>query len=455
MKIAFSDFSLALNAKAIFSFQKDFFLEKNVFTSSKEEIEEGIFFCFQGEKFDAHNFLEEIIKKSPQVLIIDRVISEDLRKKIFAKRINLFQVKNSIKAYQDLAKFYLKFFTNLKKIAITGSVGKTTCKEILRQSLEQIYPNKVVATLDNTNNHIGVPKNIFRLDSKDKFLILELGTNAKGEIAILRDIVKPDIAIITNVKDSHIGNFGSYEELFKEKMSLLENRGNNVFALIAYQLKERAQKHLANFMTVGKEEESDIVYVQHSQSFQGEFFLIKCLSRKYQGRISMLGEAAVANLAIVYGIFYHLKLCKKKLTHLASTLNNIRGRMELVKKGENFYINDAYNASKASFLSGITTAKELSLGKRLICVFGDVLELGEFSRKIHLEIKDFFLKEIKNFFLIVVGDEMREVFGKDALFCKNLEEVKKVLDNNSKKGELIYLKASRKFSLEKILNEKE
>lgn len=354
-------------------------------------IKEGdIYIGIKGESFDGNVFYKDAFDKGAIACILDNV--EEVEDKYKDKTIVI--VNNTLECIQALAK-YKRSLINIPVIGVTGSVGKTSTKDMIYSVLSTKY--NVLKTEGNNNNHIGLPLTILRYKDED-IMILEMGMNNFGEISFLTDIGRPTIGVITNIGTAHIGNLGSRENIMKAKLEIIEglngpliiNNDNDI-------MHENLEyiKSLGNVITVGIDNDSDY----KADVAEDNKFMLEGVEL----------ESPINNRAFVYNsiVAYVIgKLCDVDIDDIKSGISNLNltgNRLEYkeYKKGI-MLIDDSYNAS----LDSIKSSLEI-LGKekcnRKIAVIGDVLELGEYSEEIHNKIGAELLNS-KLDYVITVGE---------------------------------------------------
>ena len=412
-----------------------------------------VYLAIKGDTFDGNLFVENAIKNGAKTCIvssdvIDSIKDKEIIKKIKNNEVNIIKVENTIKAIQKIATLKRNLL-NIPVVAITGSVGKTSTKDIIASVMEQKY--KTYKTQGNLNNHIGVPFTVLSLKD-EKALVTEMGMNHLGEISTLTQIAKPTLAVITNIGTAHIGNLGSRENILKAKLEILEGlQGDTVIInndddLLSKWAKEQTKYKVITYGI--KNKESDYVaenvcsYEDKSTyNLNGEEILVP-----------IGGEHFVLNslCAIAVGKYYVIPIKKKKKGIELFKLT--KGRME-INKAQNgaTIINDTYNANYDSMKAAIKYLQNIQ-NKRKIAVLGDMLELGEYSKKIHEDIG----KEINNIdVLITVGNEAENITkyakAKETYKCNSNEEAIKILKQKINQDDVILLKASNSMNFEEIV----
>lgn len=361
-------------------------ISKDTRTINKGDIYIGI----KGEAFDGNKFYKDAFDKGAIACILDNIDEIDDK----YKDMTIVKVDDTIKCIQDLAR-YKRSLYDIPVIGVTGSVGKTSTKDMIASVLETKY--KVLKTLGNNNNHIGLPLTILRLQDEE-VMLLEMGMNNKGEISLLTDIAKPTIGVITNVGTAHIGNLGSRENIMNAKLEITEGLSgpliiNNDNDIIHDNLDYI--KSLCDVITIGIDNDGD--YRGHI--IDGNIF-------KLDGELI---ESPINNRAFIYNsiVAYVVgRLCNidvESIKYGIKNLNLTGNRLEYKKYKEDIIlIDDTYNASLDSIKSSLEILRKEKCNRR-IAVIGDVLELGEYAKDIHIEIgKELFNSELD--YIVTVGE---------------------------------------------------
>ena len=425
-------------------------------TDSRKKCKKVLFVAFSGENFDAHNFLEDVIDKGAAVVCIEKHPSESTIMMAEEKGCGILKVKSTVTAYQEMGTYVLNRNKNCKVIGITGSSGKTSTKAIMASLLESRFPEKVLSTLGNTNNHIGVPQNLLRLKGSEEFAVIEMGTNHPGEIEILAECASPDVAIITSIGDSHSGNFKAKGGILDEKADIIRFMKPGATAVIPFSQLENLQKIGAlagkKFLTFGTDEKADFQVIYHGGNFEGSTFTVRMKSGKLKEfQSSLTGRHQAENCTAALAA---LKVMGFKIRDFQEAVKNLSlpgMRMKVSEVSGVQFINDAYNANPQSMLAFFDWLKELDVtekfsGKKYLVV-GDMLELGKRSLEFHEEV---FKSVPPGWDLIAVGE-----FGcaliKDGPAFPNSKKAGDYLKTVLKKGDAVALKGSRGLKLEKII----
>lgn len=381
---------------------------------------------------NGYKYINEAIKNGASLIIID--------KKIKCK-IPTILVQSAVKTLGKLAEFIRKKY-NPKVIAITGSVGKTTTRKLIYNILSKKY--KCHQNKKNYNNHIGVPLTIFDLKKDDEIAIIEMGMNHLNEIKYLSKMVTPDIAVITNIGSSHIGNLGSKENILKAKLEIKEGLKGPLFVNGDDELLKHEYAIKSGF-----NENNDLIAYNLKSNLYSSSFNINLNNQTYQIKTNL--PAHLINdvlIAINIGLYLNVEI-----NDIIETLNNFQSsdmRMNIIKdKNNNTIINDCYNSSLES-LKGVLNIIKKENAKKLL-ILGDINELGKFADTIHQQIPQI-LNQIDNKTVILIGSEMKKINYPNSIHFKNYKETINYLKIKKIKDTLILIKASRNLKLENITN---
>lgn len=331
-------------------------------TDSRNIPDGGIFFALKGEKFDGNNYAKESLEKGAAYAVIDNpaLIMEHPQ---YRERFLL--VDNSLTALQELAREHRRR-VGIPILAIVGSNGKTTTKELTSRVLEQGF--RTLSTKGNLNNHIGVPLTLLAMDSSTEFGVVEMGASACSEIALLCSIAEPNYGIITNIGRSHLEGFGGVEGIRRGKGELFDFL--NITGGRAFVPKE---DKILNEMA---QERSRMVTESYSTS------IADGVKNNLEGEYNRLNIAA----AMAVGRFF--KIEEQKILEAIASYEPQNHRSQRMKTERNTLILDCYNANPSSMAASIEHfSKESSEGfGRRVLILGDMLELGEWSHEEHIKI---------------------------------------------------------------------
>jgi UDP-N-acetylmuramoyl-tripeptide--D-alanyl-D-alanine ligase len=405
------------------------------------------FIAIKGDKFDGHDFIPDVIKRGVNCVITQK--DEKKRGVVFIK------VKDTVKALGDIARFNRAKFNNIPVIAVTGSNGKTTAKDMIAWVLSGKY--KVLKNEGTKNNHIGLPLTLLKLDSSYDAVVLEIGTNHFGEVDYLSRIAGANIGVITNIGPSHLEYFKNLKGVFKEKCALLSGLNKPAIAILNADdrfLKAQAKKrkHKSFVISVGVSNKSDfsasgIKYVSGKPSFR--------LNNRFKFALNVLGYYNVHNsltaiaAARIFGLGY------AEISSRLAKFNLPKSRLNFIEiKGIRF-IDDTYNSNPLSMKQALGVLKSFPVKGRKILVMGDMLELGSTGRALHAKIIKEALKVCDIF--IGAGDLTKSCLNnkkklENIFTCKTSFEAREVLFNKLgvNSCDLVLVKGSRGMKMEEV-----
>ncbi len=387
---------ITLNIEDIFNIPTSVIYNPDMFKSiyhvsidSRNIKKNTLFIAIKGERFDGHNFINDVVKKGACAILIN----EKNYKKLSEVEVPVITVKDTMIALGDVAKLWRsKIKANV--IGITGSAGKTTTKEILSTLLSEKF--KVNKTVANNNNHIGVPLTVLSTNEKHNVLVAELGTNHFGEIPYTSAIVSPDLALISNIGDSHLEYLKNRKGVFTEKVAILKEAIKNdgkVFINNDDKLLKEFGKKVKNKITFALNENAD-----YKASINGYDKLarpqIKIKSKKniFEATLPISGEKNVLNFTAAYTIARELGLTDSQIQKAAKNIKSYNKRLDIKNLKKFTLINDTYNANPDSMKSSLDILNKIESRKKKIAILGDMFELGAKSKIKHLELSNFINK---------------------------------------------------------------
>lgn len=425
-------------------------LISNVCIDSRTATKGSMFVALRGEVTDGHKFIGNAVEAGAVA-----VLSEE---NVRIGGCTVIKVDNSLKALHSFAENYRRKF-GVKVVGITGSVGKTTTKELVYSVISSYYPT--LKSQGNYNSETGLPLSVFNLDDSYRMAVLEMGMDAPGEIAALTKIARPEIAVITNIGVMHIEHLGSRENILKAKLEIerglkkdgimILNGDDDLLWSVRGKLKHKTVYYSIH-NTEAKFRAEDITFGDNISSF-----IYVCPLGKIRVNLNTVGEHNVLNAvaAITCGVYCGIPL--EKCADALSSFKNADMRQNIYDFNGYRIIEDCYNAGPASMKAAFET---LSLYKtRKVAVLSDMLELGDYSEQYHREIG----KEVasKADLLISYG-EMSEYICDEArqsgmpeervIYCNNSDDAATELKKNAKPGDTILFKGSRGMYTEKVLN---
>ena len=413
-----------------------------------------IFWAISGDSFDGHWFVNEAEKKGA----IAAVVEKKKAKRLPALKIPLIQVKDTLLSLQQFSSWHRSRF-KIPIIAITGTNGKTTTKEMTSWILQTKY--NVHKTIGNLNNHIGTPLTLLRLNSDHEISVTELGTNHAGEIGMLGSLVKPTAALITNIGRGHLEFLSSVDGVAKEKISLFKTLRKNGLIFLNRDDKKLAaagikRKNIQDYSLddkINAKVKGQLVDVDKMGC--GTWKLNK--STKIHMRIPGVQNVQNALAASAVGLSFGLS--EGTIKNALEEYSAYDKRMQIIKSGKSVIINDSYNANPDSFYPALDTLTYLARGKnkRKILVIGDMLELGPVSDELHqalfLKLPDYGIDGIFSYGKAChkAVEKIRKNGYSNAYSYDSHEKLGKTLKKFLKPGDVILLKGSRGMQMEKVL----
>lgn len=434
----------------------------NEFSIDTRSLKDGdVYIGIKGENFDGNSLYKKAFEKGAKLCILNEEMKEKIEKEDQEKDKRILFVEDTIQALGKIAE-YKRSLYSIPVVAITGSVGKTSTKDMIGSVIAQKY--KVHKTQGNYNNAIGLPLTILGLKDEE-VLVVEMGMNHFGEIDYLTNIAKPTIAVITNIGTSHIGNLGSRENILKAKLEILnglQDKGTIIINqdndLLQKWAKEDEKYHK---LTYGIEEKSDVmaedIKIQETESK----FKIKEANKTYEIEVPISGKHFIYNSLSAIAVGKILEIPMEQIIKGIKDFKLTNKRMDIQTIEEEItVINDSYNASYDSMKASLEYMHKLA-GKRKIAILGDMLELGEFAKQLHQKVGEEVVKNEVDLLITVgplahyIAEEAIEKGMKEQEVIEFLtnKEVVFYLKQNMKKGDIILLKASNALNFTQILEE--
>lgn len=411
------------------------FLQCEKVTIDSRKIEKNdIFFAFSGETFNAATLAEDAIRKGAIAVIVEQKQFENVEK-------NIFYVSSTLDFLQELATYH-RDKLNIPIIALTGSNGKTTTKEIIHAVLSQKY--KVQYTYGNLNNHIGVPLTLLSIRDDHEMAVVEMGANHQKEIEMLCDIAKPNFGYITNFGKAHLEGFGGVEGVIKGKSELYDYLKNHGQTILVNENDPIQVEKTVNYSP-------KITFGSASSNYQFEEFseanLVGLIFNGQQALSNLTGNYNFTNLCAAASLGFHFNLNFNEIKSAIENYMPTNMRSQVLKKDGKTFVLDTYNANPSSMAESLKNFSTFKGTKTI--VIGDMLELGEESEKEHNSILE--LAKSLNFDeVITVGQHFRTSNKEEKAFI-NAKELSEYLKTHQLKSENILLKGSRGIALEQIL----
>ena len=409
-----------------------------VSTDTRKIINGNLFFALKGENFDGNLFAEKAIELGASHAIID---DENYLKP--AK--NIILVENVLETLQNLAKFH-RTYLNIPIIALTGSNGKTTSKELIHAVLKENF--NTIATQGNLNNHIGVPLTLLSMNKNIEIGIVEMGANHHGEIAALCEIAQPDFGYITNFGKAHLEGFGSLEGVIVAKSELYEHlRKNNkkVFVNSGDPVQIENTRGIESFAFGIKNSGSDV----EIDLIEANPFLKLSFSNT-EINSNIIGRYNFSNLAAAIAIGTYFKVTPQKIKKGIESYTPGNNRSQIIKIQSNTIIMDAYNANPTSMRAALDNFN-LTEAAHKVAILGDMFELGDDAKAEHQNIAEF--AELLNMdYVILVGKNFFKTKTDKAKKFEAFEDLKVFLEIVHFENFHILIKGSRGMALERVLD---
>ncbi|MCE1245952.1 MAG: UDP-N-acetylmuramoyl-tripeptide--D-alanyl-D-alanine ligase [Firmicutes bacterium] len=423
-------------------------------TDSRTVAPGELFIPLSGENFDGHNYIDTAINKGATGFLSSKPITNGHRDK------GGIIVGDTLSAYQEIARGYLKKF-RIPVIAVTGSNGKTTTKDLVTRILSEKF--KIVKTEKNYNNEVGVPKTVLSIDSSTEALVVELAMRGMGQIRELSRIVEPDIAVITNVGESHIELLGSRDAIASTKGEILEYLNPNGFAILNadddyYQY--MSEKSPAQVISFGIRNKADIMLIKkEDRGLDGYNLIVAIESSIHSFNLPLMGEHNIYNALAGIAVATCLRMSGKEIFNGLESVKPTEKRMEINKTpGGWVVLNDSYNASPQSMGKALEVLRDLPCSGRKIAVLADMLELGDIAPAAHNEIGRKAVECGVNMLFtkgelgscIAQGAKTAELNGELVHHLADSGAIIEKLRGMVEPGDIILVKGSRRMKMEEI-----
>lgn len=419
---------------------------------------DDLFVAVRGNNYDGFSFAGDTVSRGVRGLLINSDKKDSLQ---FEKReksgIVCFVVKDTIKALGDLARFNRRR-ANVSVVAITGSNGKTTTKDMTASVVAGKFCT--LSTTGNLNNEIGLPLTLLRLCPCHEWAVLELGMNRPGEIGRLADICLPDIGLITNVKHAHLEGLGSIENIMHAKGELLTKIGKSGIAVLNaddQRVVKLADKISNNVLFYGLSTGADIRAESVADKKSGVSFTLILPGESVCVNLKVFGNFMVLNALAAAGVGYFLGQNALEIKAGLEDLQPAYGRMNIFITGRVHVIDDTYNANPDSMKAAIMAFGSLKGRNRGAIVAGDMLELGEFAESMHKKIgslsagSDIAKLYITGDFAESVASGAREKASSLNIFTGTREEILEDLTKWLMPDDWVLIKGSRAMGMEKVV----
>jgi UDP-N-acetylmuramoyl-tripeptide--D-alanyl-D-alanine ligase len=419
---------------------------------SRAECSGRLFFALRGERTDGHRFVSNAFESGCAAAIVD---DEGVCSELESNGIPYLLVSDSLRALQELARAY-RSVLEVRVIAITGSAGKTTTKEFVQRIMRSRY--RVFANPGNFNSMIGVPVTILETGSDNEYLISEVGANQRGEIGFLSELLRPEIGVITNVGDAHVGMFGSVENIARAKAELLDHVAVEGYAVLPRDdsyFEFFAGKAPGRTVTFGRSEKADFVVRNVRSRGDGDGIAFEINDSTVE--LAAVGEYNALNACAAFAVGDVCGVDSARIREALAEMAPMPGRGRLHSVAGVTVVDESYNASPASMDASLAMLESLDASRRLT-VLGDMKELGEFSSERHRALGER-LAAVRVDAVFWLGDEgpgVRQGYETAAgtspfTLCGSIEELIKATADDIHPGDVVLVKASRAVGLDRYL----
>ncbi|MFL9836638.1 UDP-N-acetylmuramoyl-tripeptide--D-alanyl-D-alanine ligase [Flavobacterium sp. ST-75] len=417
-----------------------YFLSCGTVTTDTRKIEKGsLFIALKGERFDANTFAEEALKKGAAYAVVDNPQ--------YKTNDKILLVENGLTALQQLAKYH-RHYLGLPVIALTGSNGKTTTKELINAVLSKKY--NTTATIGNLNNHIGVPLTLLSFTKDTEIGIVEMGANHKKEIEQLCEIAEPNFGYITNFGKAHLEGFGGVKGVIEGKSELytyLKTHTKTAFVNLDDPIQNKKTEDMSRITFAVDEYNCD---VRIDQVEANPMVKIKYNGLEIHSNLIGIYNANNINAAITIGI--NFKISDHKIKDAIENYTPNNNRSQLIEKNGNHIIMDAYNANPSSMEAALNNLIQLE-GNSKIAILGDMFELGEESLEEHKKLVEK-LSHTPSVTTYFIGKDFfaNKISSNHLNFYESFDDFKKHIEKVRPIEKIILIKGSRGMALEKTLD---
>lgn len=407
----------------------------------------------KGENFDGNTLWKQAFENGAETVILEGIDFENEKLEQYKDK-NIIKVDDTIQAISDIATYKRELYgKNFPVVGVTGSVGKTSTKDIIASVVSQEY--KTLKTQGNNNNNIGLPFTMFKLKDEEA-AVIEMGMNHFGEISYLTKIAKPTISVITNIGTSHIGNLGSRENILKAKLEILDGMDKKVLVinndndLLHKYYTENKENENIEIHTYGIENESEVMAEDIILNENDSEFVCNLKGEKFKVKVPVGGIHFVYNALCAATVGKNLGLNIKQIKQGIETFELTKKRMDITELENGVtIINDSYNASFESMQASLKYLHGLK-NNRKIAVLGDMFELGEYSKELHEKVGievvknniDILICSGKNAKYIAEAAKENGMNEKQIYYFEEKEQIQEFIKQNWKNGDAILFKAS-------------
>ena len=425
----------------------------NIVIDSRKAGKDSAFVAIVGENLDGHNFINLAINQGCKTIIKNKNNNVDIEN----KEVNVIEVSDTEIALGDIAKFYKNKF-KIPFIAVTGSVGKTTTRDMVYSTISAKYNS--LKNVGNLNNQFGVPLTLFNLNKEHECAVIEMGMSGFNEIEYLANIVNPQIGIISNIGYSHVEHLGSRDGIFKAKMEIATNFDENSLLIVNGDddcLKTLKTKVLVyKLRTFGFDKDNDIYCESYEMDEESINFVAVINGKKEELFIPTVGKHNIYNAMAAILVGLNLNMTIEEIKDGLKNFQCTKNRLDIIKKDKLTIIDSVYNASIDSMSAALNILGRYE--NRRVAILGDMFEMGEFAEFGHRQVGKAALGNID--IMIAIGKDSEYIvkelkennMNENNLYhFETKEEAIESLDNIIKDDDVILVKASRGMNLEKVV----
>lgn len=425
----------------------------NIVIDSRKAGKDSAFVAIVGENLDGHNFINLAINQGCKTIIKNKNNNVDIEN----KEVNVIEVSDTEIALGDIAKFYKNKF-KIPFIAVTGSVGKTTTRDMVYSTISAKYNS--LKNVGNLNNQFGVPLTLFNLNKEHECAVIEMGMSGFNEIEYLANIVNPQIGIISNIGYSHVEHLGSRDGIFKAKMEIATNFDENSLLIVNGDddcLKTLKTKDLVyKLRTFGFDKDNDIYCESYEMDEESINFVAVINGKKEEFFIPTVGKHNIYNAMAAILVGLNLNMTIEEIKDGLKNFQCTKNRLDIIKKDKLTIIDSVYNASIDSMSAALNILGRYE--NRRVAILGDMFEMGEFAEFGHRQVGKAALGNID--IMIAIGKDSEFIVKElkennmnenNIYHFETKEEAIENLDNIIKDDDVILVKASRGMNLEKVV----
>ena len=425
----------------------------NIVIDSRKAGKDSAFVAIVGENLDGHNFINLAINQGCKTIIKNKNNNVDIEN----KEVNVIEVSDTEIALGDIAKFYKNKF-KIPFIAVTGSVGKTTTRDMVYSTISAKYNS--LKNVGNLNNQFGVPLTLFNLNKEHECAVIEMGMSGFNEIEYLANIVNPQIGIISNIGYSHVEHLGSRDGIFKAKMEIATNFDENSLLIVNGDddcLKTLKTKDLVyKLRTFGFDKDNDIYCKSYEMDEESINFVAVINRKKEEFFIPTVGKHNIYNAMAAILVGLNLNMTIEEIKDGLKNFQCTKNRLDIIKKDKLTIIDSVYNASIDSMSAALNILGRYE--NRRVAILGDMFEMGEFAEFGHRQVGKAALGNID--IMIAIGKDSEFIVKElkennmnenNLYYFETKEEAIENLDNIIKDDDVILVKASRGMNLEKVV----